>query len=123
VLTRNDLGNVYKKDDNVTLFDPSYQAVQGAHAVAQFIIDHPDSEWKNDYLIFLAVDDEGDLKEMEGHLFFDNELLSKEKQIPYSTYHEPDLDNQLTAIAVYTKGSKFRKFPVMAQRGNNVLGK
>ena len=62
VLTRNDLGLVY-------------QAVQGAHAVAQFVLDHPNHEWKNGYLIFLALDDGYDLLEMEGHLFFDNEML------------------------------------------------
>ena len=118
VLTRNDLGNIYKKDDNVMLFDPSYQAVQGAHAVAQFMMDHQDSEWKNGYLIFMAVENEGDLKEWLGHLESDNEMLSNKKKVFFSTFHEPDLDNQLTAIAVYTNGRMFRKLPIMAQRQN-----
>jgi len=121
ILTRNDLGNVYKKDDNVTLFDPSYQAVQGAHAVAQFMMEHPDNEWKNGYLIFLAVEDEGDLKEWRGDLQVDNYMKSSEKQVPFSLFYEPDLDNQLTAIAVYTNGRMFRKLPIMAQLENNVL--
>jgi hypothetical protein len=121
ILTRNDLGNVYKKDDNETLFDPSYQAVQGAHAVAQFMMDYPDNEWKNGYLIFLAVEDEGELYEWLGELNYQNGMKSSDKKMPISIFKEPDLDNQLTAIAVYTNGRMFKKLPIMAQRDNNVL--
>ena len=116
ILTRNDLQNVYKRDDNIELFDPSYQAVQGAHAVAQFVLDYPDNEWKNGFLIFLAVEDEGELEEWWGELNYQNEMKSKGKQFPMSTFNEPDLDNQLTAIAVYTNGRMFRKLPIMAQK-------
>jgi len=117
VLTRNDLGDIYKKDDNVTLFDPSYQAVQGAHAVAQFMIEHPNNEWKNGYLIFLAVEDEAELKYWAGNLQFDNdEVYDERKQIPFSVFCESDLNNQLTAIAVYSNGRMFKKLPIMAQK-------
>jgi hypothetical protein len=102
VLTRNDLGL-------------AYQAVQGAHAVAQFVLDYPDNEWKNGYLIFMAEEDEDELKYWRGNLQFDNDMLSDEKKIPFSLFYEPDLDNQLTAIAVYTNGRMFRKLPIMAQ--------
>lgn len=104
VLTRNDLGL-------------AYQAVQGAHAVAQFVLDYPNHEWKNGYLIFLAVENEGDLKEWRGHLQFDNdEVYDERKQISFSMYYEPDLDNQLTALAVYTNGRKFKNLEIMAQK-------
>ena len=102
ILTRNDLGI-------------AYQAVQGAHAVAQFVLDYPDNEWKNGYLIFLAVEDEGELREWLGNLEFDNEMKSNDKKIPISKFFEPDLDNQLTAVAVYTTGRKFKNLDIMAQ--------
>ena len=112
---------MYKKDDNIELFDPSYQAVQGAHAVAQFMMDYPDNEWKNGYLIFLAVENEAELHEWLGELNYQNETKSSDKKMPLSIFKEPDLDNQLTAIAVYTNGRMFKKLPMMAQRENNVL--
>lgn len=106
VLTRKDLGL-------------AYQAVQGAHAVAQFCIDYPDHEWNNGYLIFLEFEDYGDLMEEEGFLDFDNNTKSKEKKIPFSSFRESDLNEQLTAIAVYTNGNKFKKVPMM---GSEVSG-
>ena len=99
VLTRKDLGL-------------QYQSVQGGHAVAQFLIDHPDHEWNNGYLIYLEVEDYGELMEWEGHLNLDAEM-GKAKDM--SVFREPDLepDNNLTAIAVYTNGTTFRKLPIM----------
>lgn len=35
----------------------SSMAVQAGHAVAQFCIEHPESEWNNAYLIYLKVRD------------------------------------------------------------------
>jgi len=40
----------------------SYQAVQAGHVVAQYVLDYPESQWKNDYLIYLSVRDEDELK-------------------------------------------------------------
>lgn len=105
VLTRNDLGIVY-------------QSVQGAHVVAQFMLDYPDNEWKNGYLIFLAVENQHELEEWWGELNYQNEMKSKDKKIPISIFKELDLDNQLTAIAVYTKGSKFKKLLIMEDINN-----
>jgi hypothetical protein len=34
-------------------YDSSYRAVQGGHAVAEYMLRHPDSNWKNQTLIFL----------------------------------------------------------------------
>jgi len=101
VLTRNDLGAVY-------------QSVQGAHAVAQFMLDYPDNEWKNGYLIFLAVENEKELYDWKEQVVFKNSTKSILKQTPISGFFEPDLDNQLTAIAVYSTGSKFSKLPIVA---------
>ena len=76
--------------------DPIYGAVQGGHAVAEWLLEHwqinkeGDStwQWNNNYLIYLSVD------------------INKWKQLLdlteslYSEFHEPDLDNQLTSIAI-----------------------
>lgn len=108
ILTRNDLGL-------------AYQAVQGAHAVAQFCLDYPDNEWKNGYLIFLAVEDHAELQEWWGLLNLGNELKPEHKHEPLSVFHEPDLDNEMTALAMYTKGSKFKKLPIMQNNNINYL--
>ena len=100
VLTRKDLGL-------------AYQAVQGAHAVAQFGIDYSDHEWNNGYLIFLEVEDRGELHEWLGELEYLNKFKAEPKKAPFSIFKEPDLDNELTAIAAYTNGTKFRKLPIM----------
>lgn len=58
--------------------DAVYGCVQGGHAVAQWLLEHPNQEWNNSYLIYLYAD-----------------LVNKD----YSSFYEPDLGNQLTAIA------------------------
>jgi len=104
VITRNDLGS-------------AYQAVQGAHAVAKFVMDYPNNEWKNGYLIFLAVEDYHEIMEISGLLDYDNWGRHERKKIPISEYHEADLNNELTAIAIYTSGynKNLRKLMIMGQ--------
>lgn len=102
VLTRSDLGI-------------SYQAVQGAHAVAQFMIDYPEHEWKNGYLIFLQVEDELELEIWWGELNLKNSFKPDNKKMPMSIFKEADLGNQLTAVAVYSNGTLFRKLPLMQE--------
>ena len=80
--------------------DPIYGAVQGGHAVAEWLLENwqiqgngdPAWEWRNDYLIYLSVDV--------------NEWY--EKLAPFAPNHfrwtyfrEPDLNNKITAIAIY----------------------
>ena len=87
--------------------DPIYGAVQGGHAVAEWMMQHwqtkhsndwnedyPEWEWNNEYLIYLSVDIE----------------KWKEKLLRFSPcdykwicFDEPDLDNKTTAIAIYSK--------------------
>lgn len=67
--------------------DPIYGAVQGGHVVAQWLIEHGQYKWNNEYLIYLKAD----LKDIQ-------EILLNSD---YSKFYEPDLDNQLTSIAIH----------------------
>ena len=70
--------------------------LQVAHAAIEFQHEHPKiaSQWNtySKYLVFLSVENEQKL----------NQFLQKIKfyDLKYSTFHEPDIDNQLTAIAL-----------------------
>lgn len=83
VITRSDL-------------EPGYQAVQSMHALRQFTAEHPeiDKHWfeRSNYLGLLAVQDECEL----------NRLIEKAlmRGIKFSIFREPDVDNQITAIAL-----------------------
>ena len=79
---------VTRKDLN-----PGSQIAQTGHAIAQFLLEHPEKskEWNNNYLICLSTENENSL----------NKLLEKLSRfdIPLSPFYEPDLNNQLTSIA------------------------
>ncbi len=92
VITRNDLGVVYA-------------AVQSAHAVAQWLLDHPNQTWNNEYLVVLSVKDETELNKM---LF-----KAKLKLDNLSVFHEPDLNGELTAFACYTNSPIFSKLKLL----------
>lgn len=68
----------------------SQQAVQAGHALAQFMIEHPFSGWKNGTLVYLKLPKE-DLTAY---------LHEWKKQIKHiSEFKEPDLNDELTAFA------------------------
>ena len=75
---------------------PGQQAVQSAHSAIEFQHEHPEiaKEWNTNskYLIFLSVENEEELQK----------LLQKAqiRNLKYSTFFEPDIGNQLTAIAL-----------------------
>ena len=83
--------------------DPIYGAVQGGHAVAEWIIEHGQietkssglryhNEWNNEYLIYLKAD----LEDIQNNYL---ELYAaKDKE---TLFLEPDLNNKLTAIAIH----------------------
>lgn len=76
--------------------EPGYQAVQSMHALRQFTEEHPerDKEWfkNSNYLGLLSVSDESAL----------NALIEQaaNQNIRFSVFREPDIDNQITAIAL-----------------------
>lgn len=75
---------------------PGYQAVQASHAAIEFQHEHPQiaKQWNthSKYLVFLTV-------ENEKALYF---LLEKIKfyDLKYTTFTEPDIGNQLTAVCI-----------------------
>ncbi len=75
---------------------PGYQSVQAQHGLAEFIFQHPEvaREWYkvSNYLGFLSVANEYEL----------SKLIEKaiEQNITFSVFREPDIDNQITAIAL-----------------------
>ena len=78
----------------------SQQAVQGGHAVAEYILNNPECVWSNGTLVYLAVKDEEEL------ISWSNIL--KSENINYSLFREPDIGNQITAIATVYNGDLFQ---------------
>lgn len=78
--------------------DAVYGCVQGGHAVAQWLLEHPNQNWNNNYLY-------ADLDKWRVRL----DLTNKD----YSTFREPDLNNQLTAIALQDDGRMFKKLKLV----------
>ena len=75
---------------------PGYQSVQPAHAGFKFAIEYENifKNWQVNHknLIVLSVKDEKELRTLL--------LKARSKGIAVSSFLEPDIDNQLTAIAM-----------------------
>jgi len=69
----------------------SQRAVQAGHVVAQFCLDRPFSRWKNGTLIYLGIKNLRQLEKLMKQLSYNN--------IKYIEFREPDIGNQVTAIA------------------------
>jgi len=76
--------------------DPGYQLVQSAHAVADFVLEHPAEakEWheQSNYIVCLSTENELSLID----------LISKltRNGIKHTIFREPDIDNQITSVAI-----------------------
>lgn len=89
---------IHEKLFIITRRDLSYaqKAVQSAHAAINFIFEHPSraGPWFNNsnYLVLLEVNDEKELIK----------IIEKciHKQLCFTIFQEPDLNNQITAIAI-----------------------
>lgn len=82
---------------------PVYACVQGAHAVAQYLLEHGEdpNSWKNEYLIFLKAN----VGTWERKL--------KQLGRDFTTFQEPDLGNKTTAIALEDSGEIFRNLKLV----------
>ena len=77
----------------------SYRAVQAGHAVAEWLLS--DQTWQNETLVYLGVKNENELMDWKERLDY--------KNMKYAAFREPDIGNQLTAIATLTEGKVFKK--------------
>lgn len=93
VVTRSDLGL-------------QYAAVQAGHGVAQWMIDNPDQDWNNQYLIYLSVKNEQELIKVA--------IKCQYRMLDVSSFREPDLDNALTSVVTYSDSPFFKKFKLLA---------
>lgn len=86
---------------------PTYASVQAGHALADFILmgnnGKAPEQWGNGTLVYLNG---GTLRAMTETL----EMIKKIPNLPYQAFKEPDLGDQLTAIAVYCDGYIFKDF-------------
>ena len=69
----------------------SQQAVQAGHALAEYLLRGPSTEWQNGTLIYLGVKGLTQLENLK-HKF-------DMADIPYKEFKEPDIGNETTAIA------------------------
>jgi len=78
------------------------QAIQAAHAFREFVDQYPeiDREWHktSNYLILKAVPDEVALRKLV--------QKAEDRDIKCSVFHEPDRQNEMTAIAIEPNGRK-----------------
>lgn len=81
----------------------SYIAVQAGHAVAEWLLH--DQRWQNETLIYLGVEDEQELLHWKDKLDF--------KDMNYIEFREPDIKNQLTAIATLGNDKVFKNIKLL----------
>ncbi len=80
---------------------PVYGCVQGGHAVAQWLLNHPKQTWNNNYLIYLQAS----IEEWKNKLNY--------LGIDYTQFNEPDLGNRTTSLAVLGNDKLFKKLELM----------
>jgi len=83
------------RDDLETI---AHKAVQAGHAVAQFVLDYPQDDWNNNYLIYVVVENEEKLKFWK--------MKVEDNAMNFSSFSEPDLGNEMTALACYSTNDK-----------------
>lgn len=82
----------------------TYRTLQGSHAIAEYSLRGDQNlyqEWNNHTMIYLGVPNEAVLK------FWSLKLTDKGKK--WIGFYEPDLKNQLTAVACIDTGEVFKK--------------
>jgi len=84
---------------------PGQKTAQACHAATQFLLDNPDTEWDNGYIICLEIENEASLKELK------YELERKNKN--HSHFIEPDMNNSLTSISALDCGKNFANLKLL----------
>ena len=81
--------------------DSIYGCVQGGHAVAEWLLTHPNQKWNNNYLIYVSAD----VDKWKSRLNIMN--------VDYTEFKEQDLDYQTTALAVLNNDKMFKKLKLI----------
>ena len=82
----------------------SSPAIQAGHAVAAYLLSKPNT-WANTTLIYLGIDSGEELQKWANKLSF--------KEHDWIGFEEPDLDNELTAIATISDGKIFSNLKLL----------
>jgi hypothetical protein len=85
--------------------DSTYRMVQGAHALAEYMIKFPE-KWKNETLVFVAVKNIWGLKRLQQKLDTQDKL--------FAIFKEPDLNGEETAIACYESEDMFKNLQLVS---------
>lgn len=81
---------------------------QAGHSLAQYIIDHNphlNGQWDNGSIINLALGSEKSLKRWMRKL--------DELGISFSIFREPDMNHEITSIAILHRGEIFKGIPLL----------
>ena len=78
----------------------SQQAVQGGHALAEYVLRNRDTDWDNGTLVYLGIRDENELITLTKKLEYD--------RICHTSFREPDIGDQITAIASLGNNDHFK---------------
>jgi hypothetical protein len=85
--------------------ESSYRAVQAGHAVAEWLLHDHAQTWRNSTLIYLGVKDENSLVRWSEKLDM--------RSLKWVGFKEPDIGNELTALAVECDGKMFRNLKLL----------
>jgi hypothetical protein len=83
----------------------SQQAVQAGHAVAEYLLHGPRTNWKNGTLVYLGVRNKIDLE-------YWTEKFDR-KNIEWVGFREPDMADELTAVSVIGNDRVFNKLDLL----------
>jgi hypothetical protein len=83
----------------------SQRAVQAGHALAEYLLHSPNFRWKNEILIYLGVKGLTQLLNLKRKLDL--------RGIKYVEFHEPDLNNEITAIASDEENKIFERINLL----------
>jgi peptidyl-tRNA hydrolase len=83
----------------------SQRAVQAGHALAEYLLHSPLFRWRNETLIYLGVKGLRQLKNVKNKL--------EQNGIEHFAFYEPDLNNEITAIASDEESKIFEKMNLL----------
>ena len=81
------------------------KAAQACHAATQYLLDYPDTEWNNGYIICLEAKNEEELLTLKSKLEKENKK--------FACFHEPDMNDQLTGISALDSGKTFANYKLL----------